>query len=105
MKQLICFAFACVFSSVACAIPDQPGTLDTSFNVFGKVLLPVGSANDNANAMLVQPDGKIVIVGNCRNGTSFVMCGLRLSDTGATDLAFGESAVAKSVVRATKLGS
>ena len=74
MKHFIAFAIACVFSSVTCAIPDQPGTLDTTFNFSGKALWPVGSDADNARAVLVQPDGKIVIVGYCGNGGRRVMC-------------------------------
>ena len=89
MKHLITFVVAFVFSSVSCAIPDQPGTLDTTFNFSGKALWPVGSDADNARVVLVQPDGKIVIVGHCGNGGRRVMCALRLSDTGTPDPSFG----------------
>jgi uncharacterized delta-60 repeat protein len=91
MKHLMIFAAACLLSCAARAIPDQPGTLDATFNGFGKVIAAVGSDADNAVATLVQPDGKIVIAGNCRHGSSIVMCALRLTNAGAPDTSFGTS--------------
>ena len=69
-----------MFSSFTCAIPDQPGTLDATFNVSGKALWQVGSGADSVTAMVARPDGKIVIVGHCGNGGTRVMCALRLID-------------------------
>lgn len=91
MIRWITIAALCAHACVAYAIPDQPGTLDATFNGFGKVIVAVGSDIDNATSVLVQPDGKIVIAGNCRNGGSIVMCAMRLTDVGAPDATFGAS--------------
>jgi hypothetical protein len=37
-----------------------PGNLDLTFNGTGKVTTPIGSDRDAANAVAIQPDGKIV---------------------------------------------
>ena len=44
------------------------GALDTSFNTTGKVITAIGSGTDNARALALQPDGKIVVAGYCSNG-------------------------------------
>lgn len=44
------------------------GTLDKSFSVDGKVITPIGSSNDSLAALALQPDGKVIAVGNCDTG-------------------------------------
>jgi uncharacterized delta-60 repeat protein len=47
------------------------GSLDTSFGVGGVNIFPIGSGNDNAYDMKLQPvDGKIVVAGSFFNGTN-----------------------------------
>ena len=46
------------------------GVLDPSFGTGGKVTIDFLSGNDGAEAVLVQPDGKIVAAGFARNGNS-----------------------------------
>ena len=67
----------------------QPGTLDLSFNGTGKVLTPIGTGNDLANAVAVQPDGKLVLAGLCNGGTNFDFCALRYNTNGTLDTSFG----------------
>jgi len=50
------------------------GALDTTFNTTGKLLLPVGSGDDFATALALQPDGKIVVAGSCINGSTNDFC-------------------------------
>ena len=67
-----------------------PGTLDTTFGSgTGKVILPIGPTIDQANATVVQPDGKIVLAGSCRdiNGVQ-VFCAARLNADGTLDASF-----------------
>jgi hypothetical protein len=76
----ICVALAL---TPAGAIPGQPGTLDASFATgsplgAGKTMIPIGSGNDFATAVALQPDGKIVLVGQCSNGANDDFCALRL---------------------------
>ncbi len=44
------------------------GALDTSFNGTGKVTTAIGNGDDNAQAVAVQSDGKIVLAGFAQNG-------------------------------------
>lgn len=50
------------------------GALDTSFNADGRVISAIGSGNDNAEGLTIQPDGKIVVVGYCSNGSNDDFC-------------------------------
>ena len=53
------------------------GTLDTSFGSSGKVITPVATGDDNAYAVTLQPDGKLVLAGYCFDGTNFDFCAIR----------------------------
>jgi uncharacterized delta-60 repeat protein len=64
------------------------GTLDTSFNSTGKILTPIGSSEDYARAIALQPDGKIVVAGRCFHGTNNDFCLARFLPSGALDTSF-----------------
>ncbi len=64
------------------------GTLDTSFNGAGKVLVPVGSSQDRGYTATVQPDGKIVVAGSSYNGANFDFSLIRLNVDGTLDTDF-----------------
>jgi uncharacterized delta-60 repeat protein len=82
---------------------NTDGTLDTTFNASGKLILPVGAGADTAAAVLVQADGKIVLVGSSRSSSDaasdndqFV---LRLNANGELDSGFGNGG--KVIIHAT----
>jgi uncharacterized delta-60 repeat protein len=63
---------------------NADGRLDASFdgesgNANGKFLLDIGSNSDYVNAIALQPDGKIVVVGICGNGSNNDFCAARLN--------------------------
>ena len=64
------------------------GALDTSFNATGTVITPIGLSYDYANAVALQPDGKIVVAGYCSNGTNSDFCLARYLPNGALDTSF-----------------
>jgi uncharacterized delta-60 repeat protein len=69
------------------------GSLDASFNGpsgtgNGKFPLPIGTSFDNAYALALQPDGKIVVGGNCSNGDNYEFCIARLNADGSFDASF-----------------
>ena len=70
---------------------DVSGGLDGTFQGGGKVIAGVGAQNDDAQAVKIQPDGKIVVVGNSVNSayTDSDFAILRLTSTGAPDNSFG----------------
>ena len=49
---------------------DEYGRLDPAFGTGGKLTVAVGSGDDRAHAMAVQPDGKIVLAGYSHNGSN-----------------------------------
>ncbi|MFO1485837.1 MAG: Ig-like domain-containing protein [Verrucomicrobiaceae bacterium] len=65
-----------------------PGNLDTSFGTGGKVATGVGSGNDVINGMVVQPDGKIVVVGYAHNGSNYDFALARFNSDGTLDATF-----------------
>lgn len=65
------------------------GTLDPSFGVGGKVVTPIGTGNDTATALSLQPDGKIVLAGRCQSPSVFDFCLARYLASGALDTSFG----------------
>jgi uncharacterized delta-60 repeat protein len=68
---------------------NADGTLDTSFNGNGKLVVPVGTNADTANGALLQQDGKIVVSGTVATGT-FPDYGLiRVNADGTLDSTFG----------------
>jgi uncharacterized delta-60 repeat protein len=54
------------------------GALDTSFGSGGKLVVDFFGASDGANALLLQPDGRAVVGGLARSGTSNGLGMLRL---------------------------
>jgi len=47
------------------------GSLDTTFGTGGKVTTPIGSGNEEANSVVLQSDGKIVVAGSSGNGSNY----------------------------------
>jgi uncharacterized delta-60 repeat protein len=66
------------------------GILDTTFNGTGKVAIDFGSGLNQATAVQVQPDGKIVAAGYAViGGTAINMVAVRLQTNGVGDSSFG----------------
>ncbi|MFO1486771.1 MAG: choice-of-anchor D domain-containing protein [Verrucomicrobiaceae bacterium] len=77
---------------VAIARFDSSGALDTSFGSGGKVTMDLfGGSTDAASAVLVLPDGDLMIA--CTGGGDFAA--LRLNADGSVDTAFGTAGVAR----------
>lgn len=77
---------------IAMARFNTNGTLDASFGTGGKVTTAVGSSYDYGNAVVLQPDGKIVVGGltrNAANDDDILL--LRYLTNGILDSAFGSS--------------
>ncbi len=66
---------------------NSDGTLDSGFGVAGKILA-VGMLNGQANAVALQPDGRIVLAGGCKIGNTAYMCAARLNIDGSLDSSF-----------------
>ena len=67
------------------------GALDMSLNSTGTVITTIGSGNDVARGVALQPDGKIVLAGYCSNGNSIDFCLARYLASGTLDVSFNGS--------------
>jgi len=82
-------------AALACTVQAQtPGSLDTTpFPGFasgaGKIAnLAIGSGADHVRAVAVQPDGRIVLAGDCADATDTDFCIARLNTDGSLDQSF-----------------
>ena len=66
------------------------GSLDSSFgfNGAGEVTTPIGSDDDEAAALAIQKDGKLVAAGDSWNGTDFDFALVRYNTNGSLDSSF-----------------
>jgi uncharacterized delta-60 repeat protein len=67
------------------------GTLDSTFGSGGKVTTPIGTARDDANALAIQPDGKIVLAGASDTGSYSDFALARYNTNGTLDTSFGNN--------------
>jgi uncharacterized delta-60 repeat protein len=66
------------------------GTLDTSFGSGGKVTTAIGSSHDSGSALVLQPDGKLVVAGYASTSSSTSAFALaRYHPSGTLDPGFG----------------
>jgi uncharacterized delta-60 repeat protein len=67
------------------------GSLDTSFNGTGKVTTAIGTIDDEAFALVLQPDGKLVAAGYSYTGaaTTYDFALVRYNANGSLDTSFG----------------
>lgn len=68
---------------------NSDGTLDTTFDTDGILILPIGTDNDRAFSHKIQTDGKIVVFGTTFNGTNSDFAVVRLNTNGTLDTTFG----------------
>lgn len=72
---------------------NADGSLDASFvgpggTGDGRFLLPMGAGDDYARAVAIRSDGKIVLAGECSNGSNYDFCVARLNANGTLDTGF-----------------
>jgi uncharacterized delta-60 repeat protein len=70
---------------------NADGSLDTGFGTGGKAIIPIGSGSDIAHAVVLQPDGKIIVSGESEEspGTlTYDMAVLRFHTNGTLDTSF-----------------
>jgi uncharacterized delta-60 repeat protein len=65
------------------------GALDTTFGSGGKVVTSFNEFRESANAVAIQPDGKIVAAGFTFDGGTFPFALARYTPTGTLDTTFG----------------
>ncbi|MFO1438783.1 MAG: choice-of-anchor D domain-containing protein [Verrucomicrobiaceae bacterium] len=78
------------------------GALDTSFDTTGKFLTAIGTSSDQGKAVLVQPDGKIVVAGNA---TNLGMALVRYNADGTLDTSFDTDGKVTTIVTGSNFGA
>ena len=75
---------------------NADGALDPDFGQGGKAMFQVGAGTDVAQAVAVQPDGKIVVAGfsSTRDGQNSDFSVIRLTPHGRLDTGFGQGGAA-----------
>jgi len=73
---------------VALARYLDDGSLDETFGDAGTVVLPIGTGNDEAAAIALRPDGRIVVGGHAGDGSQHDMLVLQLTADGDPDVSF-----------------
>jgi uncharacterized delta-60 repeat protein len=76
---------------------NTDGTLDTTFGTAGVVTTPVGN-DDDAEALAIQSDGKLVTAGNTGNGTQLVFALVRYTTNGTPDTTFGSEGIVTTTI-------
>ena len=76
---------------VTVTVRGPAGVLDTSFGSAGKAVTAVGPTDDYAQAMVVQPDGKIVVAGWGNGALGYAFEIVRYQRDGALDATFGNA--------------
>ncbi len=70
---------------------NSNGSLDNSFGTNGIVKTNIGTSNDEAYAVALQPDGKILVAGGSYNGSNFDFALVRYNSDGSLDNTFNSS--------------
>lgn len=80
--------FMC-FAILHTATYAQDGTLDATFGTGGKVTADIGGVADKPTAMVIQPDGKILMAGFTVQGITNLFAIARFMPDGTLDNSFG----------------
>src|SRR5207244_22783 len=83
------YAFSAGKTTFALVRYNASGSLDASFGTGGKVATPIGSIDDEAFALVLQPDGKLVAAGYTDNGSNTAFALVRYNANGSQDTSFG----------------
>lgn len=75
------------------------GSLDPTFGKGGIVVTSVRDGDDQAAALCIQSDGKIVAAGSSNNGLNYDFALIRYNKNGAIDLSFGKNGIVLTYIR------
>ncbi|MBL9146725.1 MAG: choice-of-anchor D domain-containing protein [Verrucomicrobiaceae bacterium] len=73
---------------IALARCTSNGIIDGTFDGDGLVITPVGSLDDAAQSIAIQPDGRIVIAGYSKSGVQYDFALVRYTTAGTPDASF-----------------
>lgn len=80
---------------------NSDGSADNTFDGDGRVVTNLGSGNDQALAVAVQPDGKIIAAGYFNNGSNNDFALVRYNTDGSLDNTFSGDGIATTAIGAS----
>jgi uncharacterized delta-60 repeat protein len=89
MKNHYYFLFSIICFLFSISVNAQPGNLDSDFDSDGKLTVDFDLQNDQAFAVAVQPDGKIIVAGYARIAGDDDFAMARFNTDGTYDATFG----------------
>ncbi len=90
MKKIVYFLISCTFFIYSITADAQSICLDNTFGNGGIVTTDIANVHNEGNAIITQPDGKILVSGNSY-GSGIVL--LRYNQNGSLDTTFGVSGI------------
>jgi uncharacterized delta-60 repeat protein len=82
------YAYTGSYNDFAVVRYNTDGSLDTTFGTGGKVTTPIGVTDDQAEAVAIQSNGKIVVAGSSLNGSDYDFAVVRYNTDGSLDTTF-----------------
>jgi len=95
-KLYVVAIFALSLLGICTAHGGDIGELDTTFGEDGKVITSFGQFGDQAYAIALQADGKILAAGSASNGVDFDIAIARYNEDGSLDTSFGKEGKVRS---------
>ena len=89
MRRTLCVLVWAAVLGLPLAARANPGDLDPSFGTGGQVVTAMSSGFDAANALVLQPDGKVVAAGHAYNAANAILALARYNTDGSLDASFG----------------
>jgi uncharacterized delta-60 repeat protein len=108
MRRIVLFWFPIMILIVSLSVPScgggggeegtSTGPLDGKFGEGGKVTTPIGTVDDEAFAIVIQPDSRLVAAGKSYNSTAgaYEFALVRYNTDGSLDTTFGTGGIATS---------
>ena len=88
IRHLLCGMLCAVLLLLPAAGRANPGDLDPTFGIGGKVTTGIGT-DDYGYAVAIQADGKLVVAGETNNGINYDVALVRYNANGTLDATFG----------------
>jgi uncharacterized delta-60 repeat protein len=84
---------------------NSDGSLDSAFGNGGQVVTPIGDSDGKAEAVALQPDGKLVVAGSISSQLGSDIAVVRYNPNGTLDATFGSGGVALVDISVEDLGA
>lgn len=98
LKSFVILMLLIVYAQTLTAFAQRSGDLDTTFNGNGFVTTSLTSDTEQASDLVIQADGKIVVVGDTRIGSNIDFVVLRYNADGTLDSTFDSDGIVTTAI-------